>query len=213
MITLDSYLKASNLSNPFDIVNNFEQVLAGFFSSKYAVLTDCCTHAIELCLRLYPDKVCLPKHTYMSVPMTAMKLGLPLSFSNIEWTDYYPVTDKIYDAAVLWRQNSYIPGTMMCISFQHKKHINIGKGGCILLDNEQDYHRLKKMRYDGRDLSIPHHDDNVGEVGYHYYMTPEDALRGIEIFNKKSHIASKQWSNKDYIDLTTLKVFKNVKCQ
>lgn len=212
-MNLESYLKANNLSNPFDVVAEFESKLCNFFNSPYAVATDCCTHAIELCLRLYPDSVCLPRHTYMSVPMTVIKLGLPLTFKSVAWTEYYAVTEKIYDAAVLWRANSYIPGTMMCVSFQHKKHINIGKGGCVLLDNEADYLKLKRMRYDGRDLSMPHHLDNVSELGYHYYMTPESALRGIEIFNEKYCAQAKTWSSDDYIDLTTLKVFENVKCQ
>lgn len=212
-MNVDSYLKEHNISNAFALLNQFEGMLADFFNSKYAVLTDCCTHAIELTLRLYPEPVSVPVNTYMSVPMTAMKLNLPLSFRNIAWREYYSLTSKVYDAAVLWRRNSYIPGTLMCISFQQKKHINIGKGGCILLDNEQDYAKLRKMRYDGRDLTIPHHEDNVSEIGYHYYMTPESALRGIEIFKERADKDAKQWSNDDYIDLRTLKVFEHVKCQ
>ena len=38
----------------------------------------------------------------------------------------------------------------MCISFQFKKHLNIGRGGIILTDNETSYAALKKMSYDGR---------------------------------------------------------------
>ena len=33
-------------------VLEFEKRVADFFGSPYAVATDCCTHAIELCLRL-----------------------------------------------------------------------------------------------------------------------------------------------------------------
>lgn len=33
-------------------VELFEIKIANFFGSPYAVATDCCTHAIELCLQL-----------------------------------------------------------------------------------------------------------------------------------------------------------------
>ena len=35
----------------FNIVDNFEKTIADYFGAPYAVSTDCCTHAIELCLR------------------------------------------------------------------------------------------------------------------------------------------------------------------
>jgi len=35
----------------FDVVEQFEQEVAKFFGAPYAVATDSCTHAIELCLR------------------------------------------------------------------------------------------------------------------------------------------------------------------
>ena len=43
----------------------FEKKISKFYGSKFAVSTDCCTHAIELCLRLkQPKKVTCPNHTY-----------------------------------------------------------------------------------------------------------------------------------------------------
>ena len=43
--------------------------LAEWWGSPYAVATDCCTHAIELSLRLdQPDQtITVPEHTYISV--------------------------------------------------------------------------------------------------------------------------------------------------
>ena len=38
----------------FDTVKEFEQQIAKFYGAPYAVATDCCTHAIELCLRVEP---------------------------------------------------------------------------------------------------------------------------------------------------------------
>jgi dTDP-4-amino-4,6-dideoxygalactose transaminase len=54
---IDQFLYSHNLKDPYEILNVFEQKLANFFGSKYAVLTDCCTHAIELSLRLTPPEL------------------------------------------------------------------------------------------------------------------------------------------------------------
>ena len=35
----------------FETVKVFEEHIAKFFGAKYGVATDCCTHALELCLR------------------------------------------------------------------------------------------------------------------------------------------------------------------
>ena len=36
----------------FSTLFEFEQALADYTGAPYAVATDCCTHAIELCLRM-----------------------------------------------------------------------------------------------------------------------------------------------------------------
>ena len=41
-----------------------------------------------------------------------------------KWQDYYYLADNIVDAAVLWKEGSYIPNTYMCVSFQFKKHLS-----------------------------------------------------------------------------------------
>ena len=35
----------------FEVVKEFEDRIAQYYGSSYAVAVDCCTHAIELCLR------------------------------------------------------------------------------------------------------------------------------------------------------------------
>lgn len=193
-------------------LNKFELLIAEYFGSKYAVSTDCCTHAIELCLRLkeYNNVTC-PNHTYLSVPMTFNKLGLTWKFNRMNWEDYYYIGNtNIIDAAVLWKQNSYIPDTLMCLSFQFKKHLSLGRGGIILLDNEKDYVDLKAMVYDGRERDIPWADQNISKIGYHYYMTPEIAEEGIKKFNIVKNITPKKWNYLNYPNLQNMKVFKNV---
>lgn len=191
-------------------VAEFEKLIANFYGAPYAVATDCCTHAIELCLRIenieYP--VNCPNRTYISVPMTFMKLGLEWQFDDYDWEDYYFIgcTD-IIDAAVYWKQNGYIPETKMCLSFQHKKHLSLGRGGMILLDNYDEYVKLKKMSYDGRLPDVPWAEQDIDSMGYHYYMTPETAQRGIYRFCSAEVTKPRSWSSNDYPDLRQMKVF------
>lgn len=192
-----------------ETVEKFEKLIADFYGAPYAVAVDCCTHAIELCLRLdKPEKVTCPVNTYLSIPMTFEKLGLNWEFVDNDWKDYYYIghTD-IIDAAVYWKRNGYIPGRMMCLSFQFRKHLNLGRGGMILLDNHEQYVTLKKMRYDGRSDDKPWAEQDVDTLGYHYYMTPETAQRGIYKFAVAEITEPRKWSYLDYPDISTMKVF------
>ena len=50
--------------------------------------------------------------------MLAKKLNLKLVLEDMDWKDYYFLKGtNIIDAAVLWQKNSYINGTLMCLSF------------------------------------------------------------------------------------------------
>lgn len=61
-----------------------------------------------------------------------------------------------------------------------KKTIPIGKGGIILTDDYDAYKWLKLASYDGRNLTTPYNSEShINMIGYHMYMTPEDAARGI----------------------------------
>ena len=193
-------------------VAQFEKQIAGYFGAPYALATDFCTHAIELCLRLQkPVYVECPKHTYLSVPMTFSKLNIQWKFVDAKWADHYTITNtNIIDAAVYWKAGGYIRNTLMCLSFQFKKHLNLGRGGMILLDDAESYAILKKMRYDGRDDSAPWAEQNVNTMGYHYYMTPEIAQDGINKFNIVKDIIPKKWSYLNYPNLKNMEVFKNV---
>lgn len=190
-------------------VREFEYEVSNFFSAPYAIATDCCTHAIELCLRLTKhNNVTCPTNTYLSVPMTFEKLGLNWAFFHQYWKDYYYIGNtNIIDAAVYWKEDGYIPNTMMCLSFQFKKHLNIGRGGMILLDNYEQYSRLLKMRYDGREDDIPWADQDINTLGYHYYMTPEMAQIGLDKLKVARNTKPKQWSWENYPDISKMKVF------
>lgn len=194
----------------FNQVEQFESKVAEFFGSPYAVATDCCTHALELCLRfLEVDYAECPNQTYVSVPMTFMKLGIDWKFKDTYWEDYYYITHNVIDAAVLWKKGSYIPGTYMCLSFQFKKHLNLGRGGMILCDNRSAAEKLKKMSYDGRDPNLPWAEQNIDTLGYHYYMTPETAQDGLnKLYAAKMMTPWKNWSSEDYPHLQNMSIFK-----
>ena len=195
----------------FELVTKLEDKVASFFGAPYAVATDSCTHAVELCLRYeQPYEVTFPTHTYPSIPFLGEKLGLRWTWKEEEWVDYYQIGNtNVYDAAVLWKMGGYIPSTHMCLSFQYQKHLKIGRGGMILTDNKEAYEMLSEMVYDGRNSrDIPWRQQNIKTVGYHYYMTPEAAQTGLDQFEEAVLKTPKIWTDLDYPDLRTMDVFK-----
>ena len=195
----------------FEVVTKLEDKVASFFGAPYAIATDSCTHAVELCLRYeQPYEVTFPTHTYPSIPFLGYKLGLKWSWKEEEWVDYYQIGDtNVYDAAVLWKMGGYIPSTHMCLSFQFQKHLKIGRGGMILTDDKAAYEMMSEMVYDGRNSrEIPWREQNIKTVGYHYYMTPEAAQIGLDKFEQAILTEPKIWTDRDYPDLRTMDVFK-----
>ena len=165
----------------FDKILKFEQELAEYTGAPYAIMTDCCTHAIELCLRYDRVKeVVMTPWTYLSIPMTMHKLGIRYYYREEEWTGEYRFHGtRIWDSARLCRSGMYRPKQMQCLSFGHTKPLHIGRGGAILLDDAKAYNEIIRMRYDGRDLSIsPWQAQKIFRVGYHYKPTPEEAEIG-----------------------------------
>ena len=192
----------------FESITNFEKEIAKFFGSPFAIAVDSCTHGIELALRYTGEKeILVPKRTYLSIPFLANKIGLDLFWKDDQWVDYYYLTHNIIDAAVLWKKDSYIPGTFMGLSFQFQKHLSLGRGGMLLTDNEEAAIQIKKMSYDGRLPNIPWRDQNIDTYGYHYYMTPETAENGLNKLPKAIETEPKQWVVTDWPDLTKMKIF------
>lgn len=168
----------------FDKITEFEQALADYTGAPYAVMTDCCTHALELCFRVQNIKQCsFTRYTYLSIPMMLMKLGIKFEYNDVHfWSgQYWFDNTNIYDSARLFKYDMYISGQMQCLSFGHDKPFEIGRGGAILLDDYELYKKLKLMCYDGRDLSIsPWEDQQKFILGYHYKPTIEEAEIGLK---------------------------------
>jgi len=199
----------------FNSVEKFENKIAEFYGAPYAVAVDCCTHGVELCLRLKQfQHLTVPCRTYLSIPMLANKLDIGLTFTEEEWKDYYEIREwqgkptGVIDAAVFWKHDGYIPGKFMCLSFQYQKHLSLGRGGMILTDDKTAALSLKKMSYDGRIPSVPWREQNVDTMGYHYYMTPETAERGLSKLEEAINTPPRQWKLNDWPDLRNMEIFK-----
>lgn len=168
----------------FDKILKFEQALAEFTGAPYAIMTDCCTHAIELCLRYEGIRSCsFTAYTYLSIPMTMHKLDIRYTLEDEKWLGEYQFHDtRIWDSARLCRRNMYRQGQMQCLSFGHTKPLHIGHGGAILLDDNAAYEEIIRMRYDGRNLNVlPWQEQKTFKLGYHYKPTIEDAVQGLAL--------------------------------
>lgn len=167
----------------FNKIKEFESQLAEFTGARYAVTTDCCTHAIELCMILDNIKSCeFTAYTYVSVLQTMHKLNIDYLLNDETWIGEYKFRNtRIWDSARLLSPNMYRKGQLQCLSFGYTKPVDIGRGGAILTDSKEDYKTLSKMRYDGRDLEIsPWIEQIEFSLGFHYKLNPEECIRGIE---------------------------------
>ena len=189
----------------FDEIAQFEKLLAQKTGAPYAIMTDCCTHAIELCLRYHQvQQVTFTPFTYLSIPMLMHKLGIMYMYTEETWTGEYQFHGtNIWDSARRLEQGMYRPGQMQCLSFGHNKPLQIGHGGAILLDDEVAYHTMLRQRYDGRDLTVsPWSSQQVFEVGYHYRPAIEDARIGLE----KLYFAGEPPKYHEYPDLRDITI-------
>lgn len=194
----------------FEAIAEFENRVAEFFGAPYAVAVDSCTHGVELSLRYTKAQaIVVPTRTYLSIAFLANKLNIKLHWSDSNWKDFYSLTYNVIDAAVLWKKNSYIPGTMMSLSFQYQKHLSLGRGGMILLDNKEARDELVRMSYDGRERDRPWREQNISSIGYHYYMTPETAQLGLEKLDDAINTTPRQWVVTDWPDISQMEIFRN----
>ena len=196
------------MNNPFHRIRQFEDALCTYTGAPYAIMTDCCTHAIELCFRYWGTPfTAFPSHTYISIPQTMRKLGVEYAYVEHTWQGEYSFQwTNIWDSARKLSNGMYRHGQMQCLSFGHGKPLAIGHGGAILLDDAQAYHALIRMRYDGRDVynHQPWADQVLFETGYHYRPTIEDAEQGLELLKTYEDLGPQAY---EYPDLRKI-IFK-----
>jgi len=167
----------------FDALFEFESALAKYTGAPYVVLTDGCTHAIELCMRYDSvKKTKFTSYTYLSVPMLMRHLDIEYEMITEKWAgEYQFYGTRIWDSARRLERNMYNSGTMQCLSFGWTKPLQLGKVGAILLDDADAYHVMSRQRSDGRDLHVPWETETNLIQGYHYCPTLELCTKGLEL--------------------------------
>ena len=216
------------LDNNFDFVDEFERKLAEYTQFHHAVCVDCCTNAILLSLEVKSrlgeiskeDTLVIPKNTYLSVPMTLKNNGWKISFELVEWSDSYQIGKGtgVFDAAVGFDEQMAFGGFnvedfLVCVSFQQKKRLSLGRGGAILFNSGRYLDLLRRMRHDGRDPKIHFITESTMTpkdivMGYHCYMEPERAALGICKLNQ-SHLLPpyRKIGYDEYPDISILPVW------
>jgi dTDP-4-amino-4,6-dideoxygalactose transaminase len=167
----------------FKALFDFESALAKYTGAPYAVLTDGCTHALELCFRYDVVKQTrFTAYTYLSVPMLMHHLGIEFSFTDQTWSGEYQFENtRIWDSARRLEPDMYRSGQFQCLSFGWTKPLQLGKVGAILLDDPEAYRVMSRQRSDGRDLQVPWETETDLILGYHYCPTLELCARGLEL--------------------------------
>ena len=82
----------------------------------------------------------------------------------------------------------------------------------ILTDDEEAVKWFKRARYEGRDNREPHNSiDDIEIIGWNYYMPPEQAARGIYLFNQLSDYNKDTGGSWSYTDLSNYSAWKGYK--
>ena len=197
------------LHNPYKIVKLFEEEIAHYAGSPYAVSVNSCTNAIFLCCKyLKVQEATIPKNTYLSVPQSIIQAGGSVSFEDIKWEGAYQLKPyPIWDAAKRLTSGMYMPDSHMCLSFHIKKHLKIGKGGMILTSDKNLVDWAREARYEGRSEGIRYQDDDIDSMGWNMYMTPEQAARGLTLMQNYPEHMPDIPEDPPYRDLTEFKLF------
>jgi dTDP-4-amino-4,6-dideoxygalactose transaminase len=170
----------------FQKLFDFESALAEYTGAPYAVVTDGCTHALELCFRYEHITSCeFTAFTYLSIVQLMRQLGVHYKLRTEYWIGEYRFHGtRIWDSARLLRPGMYRSGQLQCLSFGHGKPLSLGRVGAILLDNKAEYEMFSRMRADGRDLRItPWENQEFFDEGYHYCPTLESCAQGLTLLN------------------------------
>jgi dTDP-4-amino-4,6-dideoxygalactose transaminase len=209
--------------NVHDITKEFEEELSRYTGAPYAIALDNMSNALFLALyyeknikkSLSTDLIDCPSRTYPSVPCEIIHSGLKVNFTPVNSDKikgaYQLTPSNVWDSALRFTADMYIPGSHMCISFTGPyKHFKLSKGGAILTDSLEAYHWFKRARYSGR-RECSYHDDYFDMLGWNFYMMPELATRGLLLMNQFYNLDGTKKHNSDlelpYPDLSKFKIY------
>ena len=202
------------------ITEEFENELSKYTGAKYVVTVDNQSNALFLSLmyeKIKGEVIEIPSRTYPSVPCEIIHAGGKVKFTPVVGETlkgaYQLSPTNVWDSALRFTHNMYIPGTHMCISFTGPfKHFKLSKGGAILTDNYDAFLWFKRARFSGR-RECSYHDDNFDMLGWNFYMMPELAARGLLLINQfYNNTTGEPIVNEDlelrYPDLSKYEIYK-----
>lgn len=206
------------------ITEEFEKALCDYTGSKYAVTLDNMSNA--LFLALYYEKnikksinsniITIPSRTYPSVPCEIIHAGLKVNFREVNSKTikgpYILEGSNVWDSALRFTADMYIPNTHMCVSFTGPyKTLKLSKGGAILTDDHEAMLWFKRARFSGR-RECSYHDDHFDMLGWNFYMMPELAARGLLMMSQFYNLDGTKKQIEDlelpYPDLSKYSVYK-----
>ena len=207
----------------YKITEDFEKSLSDYTGAPYVVTLDNQSNALFLTLyyehnvknSIKSHTIGIPSRTYPSVPCEIIHAGLKVAFEPVEGKtlrgSYRLNGSNIWDSALRFTADMYLPNTHMCISFTGPyKHFKLSKGGAILTDNHEAYLWFKRARYSGR-RECSYHDDYFDMLGWNFYMMPELAARGLLLMNQFYNLDGTKKHNEDlelpYPDLSKFEIY------
>jgi len=203
----------------YKITEEFEEKLAHYTGASYVVALDNLSNALFLALKyeqIEGQTITIPARTYPSVPCEIIHAGGKVNFTPVEGNTIkgaYPLEPtNVWDSALRFTADMYLPGTHMCVSFTGPyKHFKLSKGGAILTDNKEAYEWFKRARFSGRN-ECSYHEDHFDMLGWNFYMMPELAARGLLLINQFYNLDGSKKSNEDlelpYPDLSKFEIYK-----
>lgn len=206
----------------YRITEEFEKALSDYTGAPYVVTVDNASNALYLCLlheKVAGKEISIPCRTYPSVPCEIIRAGGKVKFKSVEGTTckgaYQLEPTKVWDSALRFTHNMYIPKSFMCISFTGAyKYLKLSKGGAILTDDDKAAMWFKRARFSGR-RECSYHEDNFDFIGLNCYLMPELAARGLLMIQQFYDFQGKPKHNEDleipYPDLSKFRVFQEAK--
>lgn len=203
----------------YNVTQQFEEAIAEYTGSPYCVCVDNMSNALFLAL-MYEGvsglKIEIPNRTYPSVPCEIIHAGATVKFAQVEGETitgpYQLKPTNVWDSALRFTADMYMPGTHMCLSFTGPyKHFKLSKGGAILTDSEEAYKWFKRARFSGR-RECSYFEDDFDMLGWNFYMMPELAARGLllmsQFYDRKGNKIHNEDLTLPYPDLSKFEVYK-----
>jgi len=204
----------------YKVTEEFEEAIGKYTGAPYVITVDNASNGLFLAMmyeKVTGKEITIPSRTYPSVPCEIIHAGAKVKFEKVEGETikgaYKLGGTNIWDSALRFTTDMYIPGSHMCISFTGPyKTFKLSKGGAILTDNHDAYRWFKRARYSGR-RECSYHDDNFDMLGWNFYMMPELACRGLLLIDQfYDRLTGLPMHNEDlempYPDLSKFEIYK-----